>query len=120
LQGTPFAAEVHAWTVAFIEELVTVLAQAMQDGVTDAAAVIRFFLQQVATTLMNSIDTFQRLASSELGPEFSQMGVNMLSSYIMKTFANTQQPSQPPQSFLANHITQVLFCEKSFLPVEGP
>jgi len=75
-----FAVSVQEWTTNFVEELVRLLSQALYDGVPDAAVVIKFFLQQ-------------RLSLIGLSPEFSLMGTNMLTSYIMKTYSNTQQPT---------------------------
>jgi len=71
----PFSVAVKSWTVSFVDELVTMLSQALNGGITDAAYVIKYFLQE-------------RL--SFMGPEFSQMGTNMVTSYIMNTYSNSQ------------------------------
>jgi hypothetical protein len=44
---TPFALAVKSWTSDFVGELVTLLSQALHGGVSDAAGVIKFFLQDV-------------------------------------------------------------------------
>jgi hypothetical protein len=46
--GFPFANSLRQWTKAFVEELVTLLSEALHGGTEDAAIVIRFLLQEVS------------------------------------------------------------------------
>lgn len=56
-QPHPFAIAVRDWTTKFVEELVTVLAQSFQDGVTDASLAIKHYMQEVRQTMINIILT---------------------------------------------------------------
>jgi len=76
----PFAVAVKDWTSAFVGELVNGLKTALTGGVADAAAVIKFFLQD-------------RLGF--MGPEMQQMGTSVITSYIMKTYSNTTETTDP-------------------------
>lgn len=71
----PFASAVKEWTSKFVEDLVNTLSQSMSGGLSDAVEVIKWFLRE-------------RLMF--MGPEFSQMGTNMVTSYIMETYSHSQ------------------------------
>eukprot|EP01114_Cavostelium_apophysatum_P016623 TRINITY_DN4774_c0_g1_i1.p1 TRINITY_DN4774_c0_g1~~TRINITY_DN4774_c0_g1_i1.p1 ORF type:complete len:860 (-),score=226.42 TRINITY_DN4774_c0_g1_i1:8-2587(-) len=81
-QGQHFAVAVQEWTTNFVTELVSLLSQVLHGGVPDTAVVIKFFL-------------LERLSLMGLGPEFAAMGTNMVTSYIMSNYANSQAALQP-------------------------
>jgi len=57
----------------FVKDLVSELSSAFHGGVSDAAQALHYFVKELF---------------SSMEPEFASMGTNMVTSYIMNTFAN--------------------------------
>jgi len=75
MNATPFSFAIKDWIIRFVNELMAILSQALGGSVSDAALVVKFFLQE-------------RL--DFVSPEFAQMGANMIISSMMQTYTNSQ------------------------------